>query len=477
MSIAVIDQGAELFWFVSNALIQDEIPLKHLNTIQSSEQHILQELPEIVILNADEEGLNPVKFITRIRNHVFARNTLFIVFTSDTSLEFKRDLIIAGAGQVFYRGRGYNPSPKFFRTIVKWFQQLKAPDQRMFDYTPSPLTEEAEFTTFGRIGWVSSTQCYIEVNLDLNPGQTLTLKTTLFDELDIKSAKLVVLEKNPVGRYYQYSNGYICRIESKDPVHDQKKLAAWVKTNQNLSKHKPLKVLYYEPTIAHREDLKNMIKIDQRYCARGFSNLESFSEDLEYHLPHLVLINRALIESDRGHFEVLKNFTKSHFSFCVTYDLDNSTDIEEFKNAYAFAMHTPMIDGPLLESMIKKLEAKWLVTGKHDEDSKVFFNKHSPYSRMSLHSHCQLTELAINGVGLLLPFMMSPYCAFQISSGVFNHLQMNHLQLFRSFLNKQMTGNVYHQCIFIGQTLADNESIKKATEQIKTLGFDKWRHS
>ena len=118
MRITVIDQGPELYWFVSNALLQDEIPLKHLQGIEAGEKNILQELPEIVILNGDDKSLLPEQFINKMRNHVFARNTLFIVFTADMSAEFKKDLLVAGAGQILYRCRGFSPSPKFFASLV-----------------------------------------------------------------------------------------------------------------------------------------------------------------------------------------------------------------------------------------------------------------------------------------------------------------------------------------------------------------------
>ena len=92
MSLIVIDISPELYWFVSSALLTEEIPLKHFQTAAAGEQYILQELPEIVILNGDDKTIEPDKFINRMRNHVFARNTLFIVVTSDMSLSFKKAL-------------------------------------------------------------------------------------------------------------------------------------------------------------------------------------------------------------------------------------------------------------------------------------------------------------------------------------------------------------------------------------------------
>lgn len=477
MTVAVIDQGAELFWFVSNALLQDELPLKHLKTTTAGEQFILQELPAIVVLNGDDSSIQPEKFIAKIRNHVFARNTLFIIVTSDTSAEFKKSLIIAGASQILYRGKGFTPSPKFFRNLVKWFLNMKSPDPGIIEYKPVEFLGDGEFSTFGRIGWMSNEKCYIEVNLDLNPGQVIELRTALFDELDIKEAKLIVLDKNTVGRYYQYANGYLCRIETKKPANDKKKIQAFIESNQDISKYKPVKVLYYEQNVTNREAIKSMIKLDQRYCARGFASLDNFLDDLNYQLPHLVLIDRQLIEANRTKFEPLKKFIQTHFCYCVTYDNEGTTDLEKYKKDFDFAMHVPKgIESKLLESMVQKLDEKMLAKNmEEDSKGKIFFNKYSPYSRMSLHSHCKITELAITGAGVLLPFAMSSYCAFEITSYAFGQIGLNRMQYFRSFINKKTTGDVFHQSIFIGQTISDNEVIKNTAEKIKLLGHEKWK--
>lgn len=476
MAIAVIDQGAELYWFASSALLQDEIPLKHLSSIQSGEKYLLEELPTIVILNGDDSSIHAEKFITKIRNHVFARNTLFIVVTADTSPEYKKALIIAGAGQILYRGKGYNPSPKFFRTLVKWFMNIKAPDPQSIEYKPVPFELTGEFSTFGRIGWISSSQCFIESNLDLNPGQSIELKNTLMDELEIKDPKITIVEKNQVGRYYQYANSYLCKLESKHVGQDHKKLGAWIKDNQSISKYKPIKVLYYEQIPENRENIKGMIKLDQRYCARGFANLDNFLEELEAQLPHLILIDRQLIEKNKAKFEPLKNFLKTHTCYCVTYDNDSITKLEDYKKNFDFAMHVPnKVESELLEMMVKKLEEK-LLGGKEDTSkNRVYFNKYSPYSRISLHAPCQITELAITGIGVQIPYVMAPYCAFEITAQGFTHLSLNRMQYFRTFINKKLSTGAYHQCVFIGQTIKDNELIKTAVEEIKKVGFEKWK--
>ncbi len=476
MSIAVIDQGAELFWFVSNALLQDELALKHLKTTSTGEQFILQELPAIVVLNGDDSAIMPEKFIAKIRNHVFARNTMFIVVTADTSAEFKKSLIIAGASQILYRGRGYTPSPKFFRNLIKWFLNLKNPDPQVIEYKPVEFLADGEFSTFGRIGWLSSTQCYVEVNLDLNPGHTIEMRNPLFDELDIKDVKLTIIEKNPIGRYYQYANGYLCKIDSKKPETDKKRLSSFIENNQDISKYKPVKVVYYEQDVNNREAIKTMIKLDQRYCARGFANLENFLDELNYQLPHLVLIDRQMIEKNRSKFEPLKKFIQSHFCYCVTYDNEGTTDLEKYKKDFDFAMHVPKgIESKLLESMVQKLDEKMLASNPDVSAGKIYFNKYSVYSRMSLHSPCRLSELAITGIGVFLPFAMSSYCAFEITAQGFTHLGMNRMQYFRSFINKKGNTDIYHQCIFMGQTVSDNEMIKATVEKIRVSGFEEWK--
>lgn len=478
MAIAVIDQGAEIYWFVSSALLQDELPLKHLNNLAAGEKYVLQELPKIVVLTGDDSSIDPAKFIGKIRNHVFARNTLFIVITADTSPEYKKKLIIAGAGQVLYRGKNQNPSPKFFRTLVKWFLNFKSPDPQLIEYKPVEFSYDGEFSTFGRIGWMSASQCYIEVNLDLEPGQSIELQNSLFDELEIRDAKITILEKNKVGRYYQYSNGYLCKIESKSTEKDKRKLQAWIESNQDISKHKPIKVLYYEQDADNREDIKGMIKIDQRYCARGFANLDNFLEELEYQLPHLVLIDRQLILQNKSKFEPLKKFIQTHQTFCVTYDNEGTTNIEDFKKDFDFAMHMPnVLESEMLDSMVQRLEAKFFANKEFENKNRVYLNKYSAYSRMSLHAGCKIKELAITGIGVILPFAMTSYCAFEITAPGFTHLSLNRMQYFRSFTNKKMSAGIYHQCIFIGQTFADNELIKKTVNDIQSTSFEKWQES
>ncbi|MFA6236011.1 MAG: hypothetical protein WC635_01685 [Bacteriovorax sp.] len=477
MGITVIDQGPELYWFVSNALLQEEIPLKHIQSISAGERNILQELPEIVILNGDDKSLLPDKFINKMRNHVFARNTLFIVVTSDTSTEFKKALLIAGAGQILYRGRGFSPSPKFFQSLIKWFLKYKSPDAALFDYKPVPFPTEAEFTSYGRMGWISSTHCLIEANIDLSPGQSIDFKNSLFDEIGITNARFECVEKNKVGRYYQYANSFLCKLNFKDQVKDTKKLSAWIQNNGDTSKDKPIKIVYFESDPEYRDEIKQMIKADKRYCARGYASLAEIPEVMPYQLPQLVIVNRAMIQKDKAKFEAIKNFLKSNFCYCVTYTTSEIFGVEEFKKNYDFAMHVPAtVDLPLLESMVKKLEEK-LPENLQKDDNKIYLNKHSQYSRISLHAPAKLTELGLNGAGVELPFSISSFCACEIASNAFSTANIGRAQYFRSFSNRASNDpskGIYHRLVFMGQNVKDNDLVKEAMEKITTFGFEKW---
>jgi hypothetical protein len=474
MGITVIDQGPELYWFVSNALLSEDIPLKHVQSLSAGERNILQDLPEIVIVNGDDKALQPEKFINKMRNHVFARNTLFIVVTSDTSIEFKKALLIAGTGQILYRGRGFSPSPKFFLSLVKWFFTNQEPDSQIFDYKPTPFPSDGEFTTFGRIGWMNSTHCMVETNININVGQSIEVKNSLFDELEIRNVKLECVEKNKVGRYYQYANSLLCKIQSKDTFKDPKKISAWIENNQDTSKHKPIKVVYFESDSEYREDIRQMIKSDKRYCARGYGSLANLESVLNYQLPHLILINRAVIQKDKTKFEAMKSFLKSNFCYCVTYSSDELFGVEDYKKNYDYAMHIAgVVDLPLLESMIAKLEGKLPENLKTDE-KKIYFNKHSTYSRISFHSPCKLTELALNGAGVVLPFSISNFCACEVSSNSFATAGMNRAQFFRSFSSKANANGIYHRLVFVGQNVKDNEQVKETLSAIETFGFEKW---
>ena len=476
MTIAVIDQGTELYWFVRKSLASEEFSLKHLLTPHTAEEYISNELPALIILNGDDSLIDCIKLITKIRNHVFGRNTFFIVVTSDPSLELKKSLLIAGASEIFYKEKGVIPSSDFFKSIVKWLLSFKTNNSQKLEFKPVDFLFKGQFTTFGRIGWISKSECYLENSLELEIGQIFEIQNLLFDQLEIKNAKITILGKNTSGRYYQYSNGYHCRIDTLRKTEDSQNLSAWIKNNQKLSKYKPIKLLYYEPNSEMRDSIKQMIKLDQRYCARGFSSFDEIQQELNYHMPHFLLIDRQLISHDRSKFEQVGEYLKNHFCYCVTYDNSGMSNIEEFKQDFNFAMHLPkFIDNELLESMVKKLEEKLFKDRPDDSKEKIFFNKYSDYSRVSLSSECQIIELAKLGIGFQAPFEVSPFCAFEIIAQGFTHLSLNRKQYFRNCVSKRIPAGVYSQCVFFGQTISEQKIINVTIQKIEADGFVKWK--
>ncbi len=474
MLIIVIDQAPELFWFVSNSLLVDEIPLKHFKNATTGERYILQELPEIVIINGDDKSIEPEKFINRMRNHVFARNVLFIVVTSDMSISYKKNLLIAGAGQVLYRGVGFSPSTKFFNSMIKWFQTKNEPDPQIFDYTPYPFTADADFTSYGRLCWINSTHCMIETNINLSPGQKIDCRNSLFTELEIEDVQLECIEKNQVGRYYQYANSLMCKIHSKAAAQDSSKINTWIGKNQNISKHKPVKIVYFESEPNYREEIKSLIKEDKRYCARGYGNLEDIEATLDFQRPHLILINRALIEKDKTKFEAIRAFVKNQLCYCITYSHGENESVEEFKKNYEFALHAHNpLDITLLESMLIKLESK-LPEKQKTDPWKIYLSKHSPLSRVTLHATCKIKEVATNGVSVILPFLLSNFCGCELASNSFVTADMNRIQFFRCFNSKSISGSTSHRLIFMGQSTRDNDQLKAAIEKIAEVGYDRW---
>jgi DNA-binding NtrC family response regulator len=105
MDILVIDQGPELFWFVSLAMSRYELQLRHVQNIQSAQQCIQLESPKVVVMSGDDSTLAIEHFIPKIRNDIFAMNTLFIVITANASLDYKKLLLKAGASQILYRNK------------------------------------------------------------------------------------------------------------------------------------------------------------------------------------------------------------------------------------------------------------------------------------------------------------------------------------------------------------------------------------
>jgi len=124
--------------------------------------------------------------------------------------------------------------------------------------------------------------------------------------------------------------------------------------------------------------------------------------------------------------------------------------------------------------MISKLEKK-LPQSQKFNNKKIYFSKHSAYSRLTFHAPCRLTELAQCGAGIELPFNLSNFCPCEITGHNFALAQMDRAQFFRSFISKinvDKSRGIYHRMIFIGQNIKDNELVKDAIEKIRTQGFE-----
>lgn len=479
MKIAIVDQGPELFWFVSNALIQNEkIILRHIQNSQTAEDFILDELPAIVILNGDDPSIETEKFISKMRNHVFARNTHFIVSTVNDSIEQKRALIQAGTGYILYRNKGQFPDQKHFSKVIKWFETAKEPDKETFEYKPGKFPFEAEFSTFGRMGWLTSTHCLIETNLDLNPGQVVEADNVLFEEMGLKDVKLTVIDKNVVGRYYQYANSFLCQIDSKNFKVDEKNLAEWVKLNTMNSKNKSVKMIFFEADPNYRREIRQMIKQDAKYCARGYGNIDNILNDIKFQRPQLILINRTLIEKDKQKFEQIKNYLKNSFCYCVTYDPYNVTNLEEYKKNIPYVMHsaTP-VTLSTLESMIQMLIPK-MPKGPHDDfEPKVILPKKLSASRVTLYFKGEITEISATGCGVQLPISLSPFCPVEVSSQGFALAKLNRVQFTRNHFNKNSSDaskGTYHRLMFVAQTSKDIQICQDTAKSIQENSFDKW---
>jgi hypothetical protein len=479
MGILVVDQSPDLFWFVSGALREDEIPLKHLPSMAVGEHMILQDMPEIVVMSGDDGADKVTAFISRMRNHVFARNTIFIVFTSNSDPVEKRNYLISGAGFVLFRSTGQMPSPKFFRGLVKWFMTLKAPEQQLFEYKPVPFKSEAELTTYGRIGWISPSHVMLETNIALEPGETIDVNCPLFEELEIKDAKVQCVEKNKAGRYYQYSNSLLCKWGSKNFERDQKTMTNWIKANNKSSKNKSVKIVFFEPEFEERKHIRGMVKADSRFCARGYHNIDDFADILAYQQPQLVLINRSLISKDKNKFEAIKKYVTGNFCFCVTYSEDPVFGPEEFKKQYEFAMHINLpVTIELLEGMISKLQMKFLANHpefEEEEKKKLYLSKNSVNSRITFTAPCALTELHDTAVGVNIPFTLSNFCGVEITAHPFAVAKLPRNQFFRIFFSKKASGSgVYHRAMLVGQNFKETESIIENMNLITTFGYDKW---
>lgn len=459
MSILVIDMSPELFWYVSNSLGAQDMPLKHVPDAKQAINLIQKELPKIVVLNHDDPNLNVGDLIGKMRNHVFARNILFLVFSSNYSLESRRQLVIQGAAQVFYRLGNNFPKPKVFANTVHWLLNLKNKENKFeFDYVP--LESEAQVTTWGRIGQISEQEFIIEANLDINPGESINITSPIFEDLQIKNVNFICTEKNTSGKYYQYANSFKGRITSKHSDQDIKKIAAWIQANETISKNKPVKIVFFEADANQRDTITQMIKLDKKYCARGYSDLEDFDKTLEYQKPNLILINRNLIQKYKSQFDAIKRFIKNNFCYCVTYSTDELLDVNEFKKNYDFAVHSTLpINQQLLESMVNKLEAKMPDESKI---KKVIPNKHSPYSKIAFHFDANLVQISKGSILIQTETALANYCSLQVEASKFVSIGLTHQQLFRVIGTKvnSQSKKFQHQLLFIGPTMKELENIE-----------------
>ncbi len=470
MSLFVVDQSPELFWYVSNALNTLELPLKHIPDLTTSESHIYNELPKIVIINADSVTTDLEKYIGKMRNHIFARNILFIIFTSDSSMDYRRKLVIAGAGQIFYRNKTQFPDPKLFLQTIKWIINFKNNEFEVEQEKKFPFISEGELTTWGRIGTLALNTISFEANLDLSPGQKIKTHAEIFDELGLKNCELEILKKDTVGRYYQYAHSYIAKIQSKNLEDGLKTLSSWLENNGKISKSKFVKVIYFEPSAEYRNEVSQMIKLDKRFCARGYGDIEEFEEVLNFQLPHLILINRKLIQKSKNKFDYIKKFLKENLCYCITYETINELNLKDFQTQYPFAMHSPNpLEINLLESMIEKLEKK-LPNIDDPENPVVVFGKHSPYSRISFEFPIQIEEISLNSLYIRSTLKLSPYCAVEINSQVFQTHKLTRPQVYRctklSKSNENQKG-LLHKFIHIGKNQKEADLIQTALDDIE----------
>ena len=474
MSITVVDQSPELFWFIRGLFQNDEVPIRHTKTTAVAKLNILQEFPKIVIINADDNAINCERFIKEMTDCPFFGDTKFIVVTGDSKNESTEKLLIAGASQVLFRTKEDPLSPEYSEQIIRWFLNSADPSAKIFKPKMVPFTVEAELTSNGRMNWISPSHCLIESDVDLNLGHTISVKNLLFKELEIKNVKLQCIEKNKIGRHYNYSFSYLCIIKSKELLKVQNVIKQWIEHNYNLSKYKSIKILFFENDFSLQEDLQKIITEGEHYVARGYKDLENFKEVLDNEIPHLVFIKRELIQKDRDKFESIRTFLRNNFCYCVTYSDNNMTDIEEFKKNYEFALHIPrIVDSQFLKSMVLMLENK-LPTHLIKDNDKFYINKKSIYSKFSLHDTCKIQEIDVTGASVELPFQINNFGICEISAHDFFMADMNRHQYFRIFNYKTVNDIRRYRIIFLGQTLKARKALRENLIALEKVGHERW---
>lgn len=473
MEIVIIDQGPELFWYVSNAMVNDTVHLKHVKTKTAALEHVFKELPEVVIINGDDEDYNITEFISKIRNHAFLRNIQFIVSTSNSSLEFRRNLMMCGAGYILFRNRNGITTPQpFFRNILRWFLNVRSSDSTSFQDKTTEVNFEASGVTFGRLNCVyEDGTCLIENNLDLNIGSSINVDNSIFDELGLKNTVLKIIKKNHTGRYYQYAQSYLCKIEFQDPTVQLPIFQSWIENNEQIAKNKNIKVVYFESQPEYREDLRKTIKADAAYCARGYKNLKDILYVLDYQKPDFILVNRSFMDNDLQNFSKLKEYHKKNNCYVITYSDQSVTKeaLDKIKAEHTYALHSNgLVDLVTLNTMIDKV-----IAGKPNVQKNIVFGKHSAYSRINIHLKINVTELGESSIVYKADLKSDRFMALSLSAIFFNKIQLGKNQLFRVYDIKSGNEPV-HKAIFACQNNSERELIKDAINKIKELGFEKF---
>lgn len=467
MKIALVSRGRDLFWYVSNCRLPEETVIKQYESLDGVFKYVNEVIPDIILI----EGFDQVKtidFIKKIKNHVFARNAIFIISTHDRSVNTRRSYIVAGAALLLYRNTNKFPPPQEFGKMIRWACDFKNFDTKFFDTKSAIFNSKAIFSTHGRMGWLSKKHCLIECDLELSVGEKIRLSHLTFEDLGLKLVKIQVLEKNSIGRYYHYANSYLCEIITDEYPQLPKVINNWVKNNQKSDWNKPVKILYYESDIAYRDEIRLMLKENALCCPRGYSNMDDVLDNLNYQLPQLVLINRSFITQSSEKFNSIKRFQKSSSTIVITYSLTESPtqEIDSLKKNYPFALHSNgKITLPLLEAMIKKIQEKLKANDKPDYNPRIVFRKTSMYSNIKLVSEALIAEISEVGMTVKLPHTMSLYCAGEISSKDFATIKINPVQFVRAITpaRKDEKGHSTHKTLFIAQDEKEYQLLLKAT--------------
>lgn len=473
----VVDFSPDLFWHIGNVTRSENFQLRHILNIKTAEEEIIHDLPALVLVNADHLDGDVNKFMSKIRTHVFARQTMFVVFTANPEFEFTRSLIISGATYVFNRDIK-TIQAKEVLTILKWCLDYKNLKESSFTASFLPYEETGEVTTWGRLGFITKDYLLIEANIDLNEGESLLIDGPLFEELGIKNAKFQCVAKNPTGKYYQYTNSYLGMLKTDHPERDPKAISAFIENNKDTSKAKPIKVVYFEDGAHERLHIASVVKMDKRYSGRGYSDAKDFVEIIKYQSPHLIFINERLLVKNKMEVKKSLDYLKEHHAVVVAYRQADDLPLDKADNEallrlfpQLFRVERP-IDEKLLEGMTAKLEAKLTkdhILSEEEFGKRLTLNKHSAYSRVSFQIPIHMTQISEEGITLESPIKLSLYCGVQINSISFSTNRIGRLHLFRVVGGAKNKGpqGYKHQFIFIALNLTDQKNIEHYLEEKK----------